>query len=636
MSLNHLNIAIIGPEGVGKSTLVNTLFKRRYSTIKIQKNTFVPQYYSENDDFKEVEKDIDNIRNLNNSCNNIDLSNANSKLDPIIHQVPSLDDINFKYPLQVIDLPDIYDIVKNVDYFSSLVENVSLFILVIDINMCHNSSYDNILYILLSEISQWSDKEFRLMILINKCDDMIVSDEELTFSEEEHSEIFQNFIETTKNRLGNLENLKWDISPVSLKLAFLYRLVERIGIKNLDLKDINQLQIHQTLIKIKNKLPLETKHHNISCDTIQTNNTMMFTTGITFVIDKINNLIDQKLLIRYLKDQAVNEINRYLNLVENNENYQPEILECREIIEGSYRYKRLNLLKEIFPKNVGKTYIEELTKEGYQDEDEKIIDLSNWYRFSIKSFYLQKINYESLVGNKDLIDSLEFITHLKQTINNSNHGIFNEMIQLVIIDRIGVIVDYYKQGINFELLRNPDIHSGIIKFNNLVSQLGEVLIDQDKLIDIVKFSIENILGEIKNCHDPNFFYTSKNSIILLIENLNIIGIKDYLLVELLEYHIESLNLYLVNTESSNTLYHIILEIFLTKLDFNQYTESQKLFLNKILVKTKILNYCHKDSLSILNHNNEIDYKTYSSDNMVIWNYLLDLYKKIYNSSDFNI
>ena len=54
-----INIIIIGPVSVGKSTLTNLLFVEQYSDMKIKRTTAVPQIYTETDniegfDFKNI------------------------------------------------------------------------------------------------------------------------------------------------------------------------------------------------------------------------------------------------------------------------------------------------------------------------------------------------------------------------------------------------------------------------------------------------------------------------------------------------------------------------------------------------------------------------------------------------------
>src|SRR5271157_5013551 len=43
----YINVCILGPTSVGKSTLLNALFVKQYSDMKIKRTTTVPQRYCE-------------------------------------------------------------------------------------------------------------------------------------------------------------------------------------------------------------------------------------------------------------------------------------------------------------------------------------------------------------------------------------------------------------------------------------------------------------------------------------------------------------------------------------------------------------------------------------------------------------
>src|SRR5271154_2396622 len=68
----YINVCILGPTSVGKSTLLNALFVKQYSDMKIKRTTTVPQRYCEykikND--KLVDKFLTEIITKNREKNN--------------------------------------------------------------------------------------------------------------------------------------------------------------------------------------------------------------------------------------------------------------------------------------------------------------------------------------------------------------------------------------------------------------------------------------------------------------------------------------------------------------------------------------------------------------------------------------
>ena len=63
-----INIAVMGPTSVGKSTFMNTLFTNRYSNTKMIKTTMLPQVYTESE---EKTLSTENIREYNDILNSL-------------------------------------------------------------------------------------------------------------------------------------------------------------------------------------------------------------------------------------------------------------------------------------------------------------------------------------------------------------------------------------------------------------------------------------------------------------------------------------------------------------------------------------------------------------------------------------
>jgi small GTP-binding protein len=267
--MDKIRIALIGSVSVGKSTMLNALFVRQFSKTKIRRTTMLPYVFREvsgtitklqakeiNDKINKTNEEIIKITEDGNNTLTIE------KCMPVYFDVPRVFDLisssNSKLvELEIFDIPGLDDVrTKNV-YFEWVTQNFYLFDIVIFVTTIENAfnktNEMEMLQLVLENIKTHKEKYQRnieLMILVNKCDNMIYSDNKLQFigSDEEYNEMFDQIMmilqsETKKYGISHVEAF-----PISAEDSYIYRTMYNTSDDNeidLDDKYINKIGINE-------------------------------------------------------------------------------------------------------------------------------------------------------------------------------------------------------------------------------------------------------------------------------------------------------------------------------------------------------------------------------------------------------
>lgn len=255
MNSNRTNVALVGAVSAGKTTLVNSLFVKQYGNMKIKRTTMVPQIYHEmakstvtEDEVRAINEEKDNeIREVTERG----ISLSKDRLIEIHHNVPKV--YNFvKLPKGVDfsfhDIPGMNDARTKELYFEYIEDqfgNYDIIIFMIDINSAMNTSDEvDILNHLLEQIklnSEVYNKEYKLVTLVNKCDDMFINDDGDITLNDEHEKMFRQATTTIMNEVNKTcPNLEVYILPISCENAYIYRMYKKNPEVKMDMKHMNK------------------------------------------------------------------------------------------------------------------------------------------------------------------------------------------------------------------------------------------------------------------------------------------------------------------------------------------------------------------------------------------------------------
>ena len=260
--MNYINIAIIGPITVGKSTLVNTLFIDNYSEMNIRRTTMQPQIYLES--FRTF--NVEQISEINKKSNIKYYNEKNIKIDPVYHNVGFIKDflrLESHVLLRIHDLPGINDNIAEEVYANYVINNFIVYdiiFFVIDINSSLNTSTEvKILNTILAQIAQQKkeySKEMILYVVANKYDN----------ANKEYDEMIEQVQKIVNEQLKKygIANLKHKIIRLSLETSYIYRMKHFNPNELLDIKYIDKLGLDNFPRKVWAKYNEEEKRQHVT------------------------------------------------------------------------------------------------------------------------------------------------------------------------------------------------------------------------------------------------------------------------------------------------------------------------------------------------------------------------------------
>lgn len=250
-----LRCAFLGPVSAGKSTLLNAMAAQCYSDSYLKRTTMVPQVYTEATDGVTPD-DPATILARNNETNQQywdtpGLLADETDLSELHHTVPPLGaPLAFAMPLALYDIPGLDDGESESTYFQYLEQvgaSIHVFVLVVDLVADpFNKSGSRRILDKVVELVQSHDRPVRLVVVVNKCDEMVYEDGGLGFDDEEHAELFGQVETVVADKCAAVDNLECRVVPLSAADAFVYRLMHFHPDTELPIKAINRIGLKET------------------------------------------------------------------------------------------------------------------------------------------------------------------------------------------------------------------------------------------------------------------------------------------------------------------------------------------------------------------------------------------------------
>lgn len=161
----YINIAFIGAQSSGKSTLLNSILRHDLTSCGPKGKTMIPQIYRETDvtDFSSIKE-------------NSEKANLDSSIKMIVHEIPknvtylNKTDVDERILFQFYDLPEIDG--DNLKWATANFHRFDIIVFVSDYNSCMNSDEINILEWIIEcmQIEYENGKNIRLVPVMNKWD----------------------------------------------------------------------------------------------------------------------------------------------------------------------------------------------------------------------------------------------------------------------------------------------------------------------------------------------------------------------------------------------------------------------------------------------------------------------------------
>ena len=363
----EINVAIIGPVSAGKSTLMNTLFVSQFSDMKIKRTTMTPQLYMESNETVLDIAIMNSIKEQNKAINDsiIAKSEANEPITladieecrymvPKVHKLVDLVDGVY---LTVYDIPGLNDSrTKDVfyEYMHSHFHNFDLIIFVIDINSALNTSDEiDMLNMVLNNCKENREKYGiinRMIVLLNKCDELYLNDAGELCLDEEYTEMYEQAKTTISQRVNEIiPDLAYKVLPISCEDSYIYRMYDRNPDFDLDVKHVNKFGMNEFGKKTWNRFNEATKKGKIRTLMAEMNlDETLQLTGFNGFRKSLKKYLDFKKQFNYLLNH-INFDTSGINL--------PDTVDTAEIEHISHAdainiYKRLVELYSLFEKDL--------------------------------------------------------------------------------------------------------------------------------------------------------------------------------------------------------------------------------------------------------------------------------------------
>lgn len=175
------NTGIFGTVKAGKSTIVNSIYAKLYSTMRVVRETMTPQTYKFNaNNFGDAQliNTESQIREQNQQMNNLYRNQWDGETRAIyrVNSPPDFINMDSIINISITDLPGLNDRDQSQAYMQWARDKFHMFdcvILPIDIQARFNSSQDKeVCNLVFEKMSEPQNVNINLIIIINKCDDM--------------------------------------------------------------------------------------------------------------------------------------------------------------------------------------------------------------------------------------------------------------------------------------------------------------------------------------------------------------------------------------------------------------------------------------------------------------------------------
>lgn len=533
MSIFNINIAVLGNVSSGKSTLLNSLFLEEFTSMKICRNTMVPQIYRElnNNNRKEV-KDAKEINKLVSELNDklkIKMENPEYVFDNdmkevefFIHKLKELNICQKNIYMSFYDIPGLNDSKNHKLYYNYTKENFNNFdviLYLIDLKTGLNTK-DEIE--LLNFICKYSSKYDKYVIpIINKSDDMTMENERL-ICDLKYKENYNNIIKMINECSSKYFNSKFG-EPIlySAQESYMYRML----LKNSDWELSEELRNTIGFNDMGKKyFTLTNDERIIKVQEIVKNEgfikTMIKMCGYSYLYESIKKTLSVENQFNICKKKVQQKYNGLIDNIEINKNNIIEIFNKFDTIyEESIKLQEIFGIKQniLNVDEIIKTLFNKMVTNNNNAELDEIINLKNCiellekHKFNVyleneistcknKIKILIEVYFDKYYEKKNTIEDLIFVVKKFKhyeilTTNNYANNYISQM--------IANNIDFYE---NFEPSNFKSIINFDTKYKEEIEELKKyVSIDIIKRISkyIVKNKISSLISHIENDKNKN-------------------------------------------------------------------------------------------------------------------------------------
>lgn len=478
-----VNVAIIGSVSAGKSTLLNALFGKTLSDMKIKRTTMIPQIYSiiDSKTFEGKVVDEQQIRSRNSELNN-QYRGQFPRMPHVEYRVePFYDFIDFPEGcnLKIHDLPGINDANtkrKYMEYIAKQFSNYDIVVLVIDINSSLNTSDELDIIRLLKKCYENNKRNgitTKIIAAINKCDAM-----DNTQLEGEHRELYQDI-----NCILVENGLKIPMIPTSFGEAYIFRTIQRNPDYKLDKKYVDKLgSATFGLITWKSKSESEQSSF------IKTLSPEIITKGIELsgfenFKTQFRNLLSGNNLLDIFHNKYVTDIVDLLDInIDNCDDFSSQMTSLEKTINLMKKLATDNNICYEYLQNIFSKYIEKLREK--------------WLVYVKK--YIDSINYLTFFSVKTFISELNKFIELNQVFVckfGTKYHILHEVNTTIYKEKLEIITNVLKNNKNL-IINNFD--HVIYLFSELNYQDGS---DLSKYVMTIKNWHKQTDEDVKKFYD---------------------------------------------------------------------------------------------------------------------------------------
>lgn len=496
----YINVAICGAVSVGKSTLLNSIFVANYSKIKLKRCTMVPQVYLETPKLKDINIDINEIQRknkeinknvLNKSENNIEIKEED--IEEIIHVVPRIHDFA-KSPkdtkFRFFDIPGLNDSkTKDIyyNYFNKRFSDFDIILFVVDIYSGLNTSDEiEILDNIIKNCKKNKDEnniENKLIVLANKCDDLLVDENGELILEDDLKEMFNQIDESVKNKVNDIYPELWcKILPISSEDSYIYRMYNKNPEYEFEAKYYNKFGMNEIGKTKWNRLSTNEKK------------------------EKVNQLLDDLDISVVLCQTGFSQFNKFFTeYIQGKEHSKILINRINLKVKSINDYDKVDIKESLLKFN---DYYNMIRK--YDDSEESLKYFTEKFNYYILNYETaHNIYISNLITNENVIieDSLEIINKIEENININLDFVSGNLEDLKI--RIDTVrASAYEQVIDSE---NIEIDTCIkyfkeINYNNFdvdnYQELAIALFDRD-IFDKNPKEIIELISEVEDICEEN-------------------------------------------------------------------------------------------------------------------------------------
>ena len=423
MSVFNINIAVLGTVSSGKSTLLNSLFLEELTSMKINRNTMVPQIYREliNNKAKKVKeaKEINHeVSMLNDDLKlkmedeNYDFTSDMKPMEFYIHKLKDFTICEKNIYLSFYDLPGFNDSKNHEMYYDYAKKHFKEFDIILYLIDLHTGLNTKDEMDVLNFVFKNSDKYNKHIIpIINKSDDMTMQDNEL-ICQQKYQNNYNDIIKLLVEYQNKYPNAKVNKSILySAQESYMYRMLLKNPEWDLNEEMKNTIGLNEMG---KKYFTLSNDERNTKLKEITRNEKfiqdMIKMCGYSYLYETLSNVMTSNNQLEICKNKLLDEYNKLTTNV---------IIDKTNAIEIYNKFQ--------------KVYEDSIKLQNIFKVNENIIDSDKFIKYVFDTMITNNNNkiLDEIIGLKECVQTLknhEFGNKLKKKIIKCEEEIKNDIL----------------------------------------------------------------------------------------------------------------------------------------------------------------------------------------------------------------